>query len=621
MLENFKSYAGIKEIGPFHKCFSAVVGPNGSGKSNVIDAMLFVFGKRAKKLRLNKVSELIHKSDAVKDNPPQSARVSVYFQEILDTGDGDDDFEVVPNTEAVITRVAQKNNSSTYKLNGKNSSFKEIAVFLNSKGIDLDNNRFLILQGEVEMISMMAPKGKTENDEGLLEYLEDIIGSSKFVEDTNLASQKVDALTDARQEKLNRVKVVEKEKDNLEGAKQEAEALLGKEREIRRKQNLLYQIHGMRAHQEAENVTEKKDKVTQKLAEERERLVKANARIEEIESGLVEQRKEYGAVFAELKRTKEEFAAYERKDIKLREEIKHARLQKKKLADKIKAEAKKETTAITKGEKATESIPQLEEKIVELTELKAEEDAKLEQIYEEMKGVTQKLRVELESKAQELAPVKQERAVFQAELDTAETELKLLEDAVTRATERLQASEEELEALDETQGTKRQTLAQHQEGLTMSKGRIVAAEKEEQELAQRESMLSKKKKEYLVSIFAAESLDMHDYCIILSNTFLFTSIGSSRGCQASLTIDRPRRSFQGGRGDPQRSTQRRRALQGWSPWTIWRSRDHSREVRRCRLHRLRYARSHCRSNDGRCPALSGIPSQTQPWTCQLYSLG
>ena len=215
-MENFKSYAGTKEIGPFHKCFSAVVGPNGSGKSNVIDAMLFVFGKRAKKLRLNKVSELIHKSDAVKDDPPQYARVSVHFQEIIDTGNGDNDYTVVPNTEVVVTRMAKKDNTSTYKLNGKNSSFKEIANFLSSKGIDLDNNRFLILQGEVEMISMMPPKGKTENDEGLLEYLEDIIGSSKFVEATNLAEEKVDALTEVRQEKLNRVKAVEKEKDNLE---------------------------------------------------------------------------------------------------------------------------------------------------------------------------------------------------------------------------------------------------------------------------------------------------------------------------------------------------------------------------------------------------------------------
>ena len=48
---DFKSYAGEKEIGPFHSRFSAVVGPNGSGKSNVIDGMQFVFGKRASDLR------------------------------------------------------------------------------------------------------------------------------------------------------------------------------------------------------------------------------------------------------------------------------------------------------------------------------------------------------------------------------------------------------------------------------------------------------------------------------------------------------------------------------------------------------------------------------------------
>jgi hypothetical protein len=35
---------------PCMQCFSSVVGPNGSGKSNVIDAMLFVFGRRAKQV-------------------------------------------------------------------------------------------------------------------------------------------------------------------------------------------------------------------------------------------------------------------------------------------------------------------------------------------------------------------------------------------------------------------------------------------------------------------------------------------------------------------------------------------------------------------------------------------
>ena len=47
---------------------------------------------------------------------------------------------------------------------------------LREKGIDLDHNRFLILQGEVESISLMKPKALTEHDTGMLEFLEDIIG-------------------------------------------------------------------------------------------------------------------------------------------------------------------------------------------------------------------------------------------------------------------------------------------------------------------------------------------------------------------------------------------------------------------------------------------------------------
>jgi structural maintenance of chromosome 4 len=61
-MENFKSYAGLRSVGPFHKSFSAIVGPNGSGKSNVIDALQFVFGKRAAKIRFKKLSDLIHNS-------------------------------------------------------------------------------------------------------------------------------------------------------------------------------------------------------------------------------------------------------------------------------------------------------------------------------------------------------------------------------------------------------------------------------------------------------------------------------------------------------------------------------------------------------------------------------
>ncbi|KAI9915240.1 hypothetical protein PsorP6_007535 [Peronosclerospora sorghi] len=85
-LDNFKSYDGKVEIGSFHKYISAVMGPNGSGKSNVIDALLFVFGKRASNRRLKKVSELVHRSADFSDL--DMATVSVFFHEIIDTEEG-----------------------------------------------------------------------------------------------------------------------------------------------------------------------------------------------------------------------------------------------------------------------------------------------------------------------------------------------------------------------------------------------------------------------------------------------------------------------------------------------------------------------------------------------------
>ena len=514
MLENFKSYGGVKEIGPFHKCFSSVVGPNGSGKSNVIDALLFVFGKRAKKLRLNKVSELIHSSDSVRKNPPAYARVSVYFQEIVDTGDGDNDYDVVPNTEHSVTRIARKDNSSTYQLDGKNCAFRDVARYLDSKGIDLDNNRFLILQGEVEMISMMAPKGKNENDEGLLEYLEDIIGSNKFVDQTNEAAAKVETLSDVRQERLNRVKAVEKEMESLEGAKLEAEALLQKEREIRRKKNVLYQLKKAKASRSATKAEEETVTLKESLAAERERLAAADTRIQEIESGMSVQKSEYDKIHNELIRTKEEFTAYERKDIMLREEMKHCKAQRKKLEAKVKAETKKESAAVQAGEDATASIPDLEDAIETLTEKKSKEDEKLETIYDDIKDVTDQLRVEVEAKSQELAPVNEERVTFQAELDTAMTEMNLLKDTTSRAEQQLQSVESELAGLDASQAAKQQELHDCEQELAASTKRIDESKQECERLAQQETALSKRSKEIMVSGRERERERERELCCI-----------------------------------------------------------------------------------------------------------
>ena len=503
--------------------------------------MLFVFGKRAKKLRLNKVSELIHNSDAYKNHPLPYAKVCVYFHEIVDTGDGDEDYEVIPNSELVISRVARRDNSSQYQINGRNATFKHVAEFLGSKGIDLDNNRFLILQGEVEMISMMPPKGKTENDEGLLEYLEDIIGSNKYVEQANLAAEKVEQITELRQEKLNRVKAAEKEKDGLADAKAEAEALVGKDREIRRKQNILFQIHAMHARNEKEESSTERMGLVEKMESQRIKLIEADARVTEIEDGMADQKKEYDAVYVELTETKEAYTAYERQDIQMKENIKHEKGNIAKLTSKIDAEVKKLEDSQVSMDEAEESIPTLEKRIEQCTENKATEDSKLEVIFEETKVITEKLRLELEEKTQELAPLQQERTVFQNAFDTVEMEVKLLEDTVSRAKEQLEKAEEELSSLDSKQIATRKELKECENELASSQTRVTNAEREHRELGENEATLSKKSTDLLVSSRLFERVVLMSYSLLMCSTITHVShsslhLDSSRGCQGIYAI-------------------------------------------------------------------------------------
>jgi len=225
---NFKSYAGEVELGPFHQSFTAIIGPNGSGKSNVIDSMMFVFGCRANRIRCKRVSTLIHSSSSFPNL--RSCSVAVHFKQIVDKGDGT--CEDVPDSSIVIERTAMADNSSYYTVNDKRAQLKDVAKLLKKHHVDLEHNRFLILQGEVESIAMMKPKGQTENETGMLEYLEDIVGTQRYIRPLQQINQRVDQLTDDRTEKHNRCKLAEREMKDLEQPFNEAVDYLKKENEL-----------------------------------------------------------------------------------------------------------------------------------------------------------------------------------------------------------------------------------------------------------------------------------------------------------------------------------------------------------------------------------------------------
>lgn len=201
------------------------------------------------------ISELIHNSAEYPDLT--SASVSVHFKSIIDKSD--EEYEDVPNSEFIIRRTVTKSNASNYYINNKTSNFNEVTKLLKGKGIDLDNNRFLILQGEVEQISLMKPKAVNENEDGLLEYLEDIIGSNQFLPAIEESSKELEQLTVSRNERIDRVKVSEKERDNLEGAKIEAEAYLEKELEL---MTLEYKLNQKFKYNAVKEIEKKQSKQT-----------------------------------------------------------------------------------------------------------------------------------------------------------------------------------------------------------------------------------------------------------------------------------------------------------------------------------------------------------------------
>ena len=51
----------------------------------------------------------------------------------------------------------------------------------------------------------MKPKAQTEHDEGMLEFLEDIIGTSKLKEPIEEMGKKVEELNEGRGEKVSRL--------------------------------------------------------------------------------------------------------------------------------------------------------------------------------------------------------------------------------------------------------------------------------------------------------------------------------------------------------------------------------------------------------------------------------
>jgi len=151
-LHGFKSFADRVELA-FDQGVTGVIGPNGSGKSNVVEAIRFVMGSRARALRAREAEALIFHGGQGK-KPMPFAEVEL----VLRSG----------RERFVVSRRIDRSGNQVVRLNGKRATFRQIERVLVGSGLG-KNAHALVGQGEVSSILESAP-------DALLERLEEASG-------------------------------------------------------------------------------------------------------------------------------------------------------------------------------------------------------------------------------------------------------------------------------------------------------------------------------------------------------------------------------------------------------------------------------------------------------------
>ena len=374
-------------------------------------------------MRQEKLSGLIHHSANFSNLT--YCQVEIHFKEIQDRADGG--FDEVPASELVISRRAT-GEKSQYYVNGKSSSYTEVTTLLKVKGVDLDHKRFLILQGEVESISQMKPKAQNDSDEGLLEYLEDIIGTSKYKDPIDESFKEMESLNELRGEKVNRIKLAEGEVKSLESKKKEAEDYLEDENKLAKCKNKFYQYC----------LWDSKDR----LMELDESSAESNKKLEEHEAALNDtlkaiklKQKEYDDLNADYQNAKQETemsrkqaSKYEKDFIQLEEKRKHLKQKIKKLEKQIEKESLTRSESDVWVRNHTGDLEKKREVLKQYMKTFADAEEELNNIRQSLNGKTDHFQEAIDVKKEELAPWNLKISEKKSEINILQHKLDLLKE-------------------------------------------------------------------------------------------------------------------------------------------------------------------------------------------------
>jgi structural maintenance of chromosome 4 len=159
--------------------------------------------------------------------------------------------------------------------------------------------------------------------------------------------------------------------------------------------------------------TTRRDEAKAKLEQEQSKMKEGEVELKALEKAYKVRQAEYDAVMKEFENANTNFAAYERKDLELQENMKHCRTQIDKVKTTVSRDLRKEEESVREAEEALILVMSNKDKIVEAERSKKEEASKLEEILEGLREATQTLRDSLEGTQAQLADAERATASIQ----------------------------------------------------------------------------------------------------------------------------------------------------------------------------------------------------------------
>jgi len=280
------------------------------------------------------------------------------------------------------------------------------------------------LQGEVESIAQMKPKAANEHDDGLLEYLEDIIGTSKYKTPIEESATEVDTLNEVCTEKSARVQHVEKEKNGLEDKKNKALAYIKDENDLTFKQSALYQIYVDECGDNLKVTEEAIGQTQDQLNVELEKHQGSEEGIRELEKQYKRGAKEYENLQKATQAVIKEMAKHDKEHVKVEEKKKFLKGKQNKLEKAMQASRLSGSEASSLIQKHSDDIERNTAEIAAMETSMRNEEKELAAIRDALKGKTQAFSDQIANKQKSLEPWNEKInekhsaiAVMQSELD------------------------------------------------------------------------------------------------------------------------------------------------------------------------------------------------------------